>query len=82
VDVNSLEGKLNIYPNPASTEINISNAENSTIQLLDLMGKVVLTKNIVDNNDVITTAQLANGTYFVRITTENETVTRKIIVNR
>jgi hypothetical protein len=82
VDVNSLEGKLNIYPNPASTEINISNAENSTVQLLDLMGKVVLTKNIVDNNDVITTAQLANGTYFVRITTENETVTRKIIVNR
>jgi thiol-disulfide isomerase/thioredoxin len=82
VDPNSLEGKLMVYPNPATTEINVANAQNATIQLIDMLGNVLYTKTSVSDNEIVSTSQLVNGTYFVKVTTSNESVSRKIVVTK
>jgi hypothetical protein len=65
-----LEYKLNIYPNPAKEQINISYEKGiSSIVILDLNGKALLSNNnlapqIVQN---ISIDYLQTGTYFIRI---------------
>jgi len=82
VDPNSLNGRLMVYPNPATTEINIANAQNATIQLIDMLGNVIYTKTSVYDNEIVSTSNLVNGTYFVKVTTSNESVSRKVVVTK
>jgi len=82
VDPNSLNGRLMVYPNPATTEINIANAQNATIQLIDMLGNVIYTKTSVSDNEIVSTSNLVNGTYFVKVTTSNESVSRKVVVTK
>ena len=82
IDPNSLNGRLSVYPNPATTEINVDNAQNATIQLIDMLGNVIFTKTSASNNEIVSTSQLTSGTYFVKVTTLNESVSRKIVVRK
>lgn len=82
IDSNSLNDRLLVYPNPASTEIIITNAQNATIQLIDILGNVIFTKTSVSNDEIISTSQLISGTYFVKVITLNESVNRKIVVTK
>ena len=71
-----------IYPNPASSVLNIENAENSTIQIFDLLGRVVMTKNDISLNQQLNVSNLTTGTYLIKITNGNQVKTDKFIINR
>ncbi len=61
-------GVLNIYPNPATTKIQINTSLlNNNIQIIDITGEVV--KNIIDfkSNNYIDISDLKDGIYFVKI---------------
>ncbi len=77
----SLSKNVSIYPNPAQDKLFITLPEKATIQLVDLMGKVIYTTQVENNNDIVSTSSFANGTYFVRVITDNETITQKIVIN-
>ncbi len=77
---------LSVYPNPISSELNISiNAksfENITMQIVNVLGEVILTKAIVTINSQINTTKLPEGVYFVNIIDNNKIVkTQKVIKN-
>ncbi len=77
VGINGVEfdGSLSLYPNPASV--------GSTVSIVDVNGRVVYTQAIKqsDNQTItIDLSDLAKGAYFVRITGEETTVVRKLIV--
>ena len=57
---------LNIYPNPAATEINlgIDLKSNANIQVLNILGEVVIDKI---KNRTIDISELANGIYIVSV---------------
>jgi PKD repeat protein len=81
---NSLESKLAVYPNPATDKVVVylNNANsNTTIQLLNALGQVVYTKNNVSDRNEISTASLAQGVYFVRVTNGKEVATTKLVIN-
>ena len=47
--------------------------------MIDVYGKVINTVDVVDNPTCINVSGLANGIYFVRVTTEEGVVTKNFI---
>jgi hypothetical protein len=74
----------NVYPNPASDEIQIElPVDNAILTLTDLSGRVILTDQMNSNKKVISVDLLANGTYVLFVKTNDGKVYReKIIINR
>ena len=77
---------LMIYPNPTSNQVVIS-VQNSTdtietIRLMDVLGKVVLQKEVQQNQATLDLSKLSKGVYMVEIKTENQfTVVKKLVKN-
>jgi lysophospholipase L1-like esterase len=81
--VNNILGSHNIriYPNPASGTINIENALNSDVAIFDDLGKVVMTRKKISNNQTIHIPELKNGVYLIRLSKDNSSITQRIVVN-
>ena len=76
------ESAIKLYPNPASTYIYIDQADNATLRLLDLTGKLVLETNNYQNNEEIFIGNLENGIYFMNVETfEKSSKNFKLIKN-
>ncbi len=66
---------LNVYPNPATNEVMVSGlAAGSTIQLVDLTGKVYSQKTTTGQVALLNVQSLAKGMYIIKVinTTEND----------
>ena len=75
-----VNGNVVLYPNPASTMVTIRGIEGeSTVTVVDLNGREVY-KNTANSDLTIDLTGYAKGAYFVRITGENTTAIRKLIV--
>ncbi len=73
-----------VYPNPANDVLQFSNPNNieiSSISITDSIGKTVLTLNVAPNSNTIDISNLQSGVYFVKFTTDNKSVVKKIIKN-
>ena len=75
---NSFE--IMIYPNPAHNAVTISVDQPSTITLLDMNGRVVITAQSLCHSATLPLNDLSAGTYFVRVTSNSSTAVRKLIV--
>ena len=49
------------------------------MEVYDVYGKLVNTVNVIDNPTRINVSNLANGMYFVRVTTEAGAVTKTFV---
>ena len=77
---NEISG-LSIYPNPSKDGklFIISDAnENKSVVIFDLLGKQVLKTNA--SSEAINIASLRSGAYFVKVTENGKTATRKLLV--
>ena len=79
--------EINLYPNPTRGIVNIhlpSQKNKLKISIISLDGKLILTKEIkADTNGVFTQIDLSTmkkGVYFLRMSNENFTETKKILV--
>jgi hypothetical protein len=71
---------ISVYPNPATDIVNIINAENSNIQLYDVYGKLVASDNVSNNNYSLNVSEYAIGTYILKITNSEGSISKKITV--
>jgi len=69
---------VSIFPNPATTVLNVEAEGFSTIELVNVLGQVVYSANAT-NNMQINVSNLDNGVYFVRLNGANGTATQKFI---
>lgn len=68
-----------LYPNPASNMVYISNVKNITnIKCLDASGKLI--KSYQNVKESIKINELSSGLYFMEITTDTETIIKKLII--
>ena len=77
-----LENSVNLYPNPAKEYVDIrvdGDLSVTMMEVYDVYGKLVNTVNVVENPTRINVSSLANGMYFVRVTTEAGTVTKTFV---
>ncbi len=80
INKNEISG-LSIYPNPARDGklFITSNAnENKSVVIFDLLGKQVLKTNT--SSESINISSLTTGAYFVKVTENGKTATRKLLV--
>jgi hypothetical protein len=68
---------INVYPNPASTMVNISGNNIIKVELLDMYGKLLAAVNGNSSPVSITLNKLSSGMYLLRITDNRQKVTTK-----
>jgi hypothetical protein len=81
INDNNLQNVI-IYPNPTISILNIENAENSMIEIYDLLGRVVLSENNISINKQLNVSNLSAGTYLIKISNNNIIITDKFIINK
>jgi Secretion system C-terminal sorting domain/SdrD B-like domain len=82
-------GNVSVYPNPVIDVVNISLTGNmvnkvATVSILSTDGKVLIQQRIANTGqtETINVSTLANGSYIVRLVTQNEVVNKTIVVAR
>ena len=69
---------VSIYPNPATTVLNVDAEGYNTVEIVNILGQVVYGANATSNMQ-INVSLLDNGVYFVRLSGANGTATQKFV---
>ena len=85
INEKNILNNINIYTDHNSIVIqnNSSSMENGTIIIYDVLGKEIISRNLESNS--VTRIDMNNDAqaiYFVKVTTNNQTVTKKVCVNK
>jgi len=81
-NLNELNEKISIYPNPSNGKLFISSSELiKSIKVTNIIGKEIYSNNNFNNNS-IDLINLNNGVYFIKLSTEKGTITKKIILTK
>lgn len=75
-----LKSEIEIYPNPVSEFLMIDIKENSKIKIYNLLGTLILEKQITSSENKIDLSNIQNGMYLINIDTHSKLKTMKIIV--
>ncbi|QQS28707.1 MAG: T9SS type A sorting domain-containing protein [Sphingobacteriales bacterium] len=67
-----------IYPNPASDFITIEVHEKTTLNLLDLQGRLLKSLHLTNNAKKVDLSNLNQGIYLLELKNEKETVVKKV----
>jgi hypothetical protein len=72
----SIQLEMSAYPNPTTDflTLKVNAFEGLNLQLTDLRGNVISSKNIAEFNTIISMEGLAKSIYFLRISDENHVV--------
>ena len=74
---------ISLYPNPFNNSLTLKTTLNNhidSIELYDISGRIVLTKTEINaSSKMLNLEGLTSGSYFVKITTNKGTITKKII---
>jgi hypothetical protein len=76
-----------IYPNPATSHLNIQlpqelQAQDLKLTLTSVLGKEVLSQKLDPSQTDISLKELPAGVYFIRVDSGNRSSTQKIVINR
>lgn len=76
---------LKLFPNPTNgqliVEVNQPFSSDASIEILSLTGRIIKTQNSLQKGEnIIDLSNISAGTYFVRLKSTRETMTKKLIV--
>lgn len=78
-----LAAKFNVFPNPATNVVNITNAENMLVNkviVYDITGKEIKNQIFTNENNIqLNVEDLASGTYILHLQTNEGTAVKKLI---
>ena len=84
-----METTIAVYPNPASTFINIKLAyspvkqnESKNLILYNLLGKIVSQTELAEDKLTLDVSHLATGVYYVKVIVDGQSITKKIIIQK
>lgn len=88
-DLKFSENEVTIYPNPVQNQLNINisnnNSSNLNLTLFDLSGKILILKMVQlsnTSNCQLDVSKLHAGLYLLKITSDKQTITKKINIER
>ncbi|NVO01626.1 MAG: T9SS type A sorting domain-containing protein [Bacteroidetes bacterium] len=71
---------FSIYPNPTMDMIYIDNVSEADISIINIMGIIVASKQNVSGSVSFDLSNIAKGTYFVRVFTDNKVSVKKVLL--
>lgn len=83
VDDNSENANVIVYPNPASSQINIDAENISSVEIYNAVGQMVYSNDTEASNIVIDASSFENGLYIINLTNVDGTVSsQKIVIKK
>jgi len=79
INNNQIAG-LSIYPNPNNGQFQINLPDNYRLQISDITGKVLWSKQTTNNTIPIDLGNIEKGIYFIKIQNNETTVIKKIVI--
>lgn len=79
VDENAIS-EISVYPNPTSSIINIAAEGMQNITIIDMAGRVIMSKDVNSDFETIDAEGFAKANYMVRIATADGVVVKNIVV--
>ena len=73
---------VNVYPNPASSSINVLLSEDASVEIFDMNGKVVVSESGVKAFEKysINTQHLAKGVYTLKASNAGFVTVQKVVI--
>jgi ELWxxDGT repeat protein len=78
----SENNEINIYPNPANNHFTIETPQKATIEILNMQGQLLKTLATSGNKTNVDVSAFPCGVYFIQIATDQQTITKKLIVTK
>ena len=72
--------EVKVYPNPATNFVQVSSDQIQRVEIYNMMGQLVFEQNYNESHIVIPTSSIAPGTYAVKVTASNGTITKQVVV--
>lgn len=76
---NNESQEIALYPNPTSGRMVVEGKGINQIVVFNLLGQEMMRQNVKGDQTIVEFSALPEGTYFIRMETEQETVVRKIL---
>lgn len=78
------DNSVSIYPNPATSVLNVIAAEDATVEMMDMNGRLVVLQTTVNANErkEINTGNLSSGIYMMKIYNSNFVSIQKVVINK
>ncbi len=70
---------VNIYPNPSKDIFNIEGFGVRKVEIINLYGQVIYSKEVKEDNLQIDLSDRAIGTYLLRVVTDNGVITKQLV---
>ena len=77
----NLQKPIHVYPNPSNGIFNIEGEGIQKIEVIDIYGQVILSKEVKNANHKVDLSDKAAGAYLLRVVTVDGIVTHKLIKN-
>lgn len=81
----SILSEWKIYPNPASNYLMVesdTDHELKELEVIDLMGRVVFRKRVIESKEKIDLTRLKNGTYWIRLNSQGIKTQRAFLIRK
>jgi hypothetical protein len=80
-DESLILNKVNVFPNPFTTQLNLTNASGNTlnVSLNDISGKEIMTTEVNSELFTLDTDQIPSGVYFLKINSNKDSKVYKLI---
>jgi plastocyanin len=75
-----VSGLVKLYPNPASSQVNILNASGSDLSVYNILGENVMSQSVTSESQTLDISHLTHGMYIVQIKKAGITNTQKLRV--
>jgi len=69
-----------LYPNPANTHLYVNNAANSRVEIFDIKGNEIFTKNVVAEMEQISLTNFKAGIYIIKVTNNKYTLCKHFVI--
>lgn len=77
-----VDNNVHIFPNPTNGMIQFLNVQNAEITICNTLGQMMTSVNSADSYQQIDMSTFENGTYIVKIVTEGNVITKKIVLEK
>lgn len=79
------DANIGVFPNPSTGLINVlmpKNTTNFNVAVFNVVGEEVSSMNVSSNKTVVDLTNQSNGIYFVKVTSNGEVTTKKVLLSK
>jgi len=78
--IDEMNLEVDVHPNPATDVVFINTIQNSTFKVYSLLGKLVHSSQVFENQNIVSCSDWPRGVYFVEITNESKITSKKKVI--